>query len=440
MLGEILLTILLVLLNAFFVAAEFAIVKVRYSQIELKAREGNKLARQSKKIIDRLDTYLSATQLGITLASLGLGWIGEPVFVKIISAVVEAFNLNLSTETIHAIAFPVGFVVITILHIVFGELAPKSIAIRKSERTTLFVAVPLKIFFIIFHPFIWLMNAISNGFLRLIRIEPAGEHDIHTTDELQLLVRQSREGGQLEEENYEIIKNAFEFTDQIAKDIMVPRQEVFAIDISEPFEENISQIIENGYSRVPVYKDSFDNMTGVVHTKDLLKRFHSKTPFTFGEIMNPVFYVVESKKISDVLKEFQTKHIHMAVVIDEYGGVEGIITLEDILEELVGEIQDEDDNERPIVEKDNDESWIIQSTQPLNDINEYLPFIIPESPDYNSLSGFILYKLNRIPRQGEVLKIDGMEITISKIAHRTIQIVRVRQLDENKPASETELQ
>lgn len=440
MLGEILLTILLVLLNAFFVAAEFAIVKVRYSQIELKAREGNKLARQSKKIIDRLDTYLSATQLGITLASLGLGWIGEPVFVKIISAVVEAFNLNLSTETIHAIAFPVGFVVITILHIVFGELAPKSIAIRKSERTTLFVAVPLKIFFIIFHPFIWLMNAISNGFLRLIRIEPAGEHDIHTTDELQLLVRQSREGGQLEEENYEIIKNAFEFTDQIAKDIMVPRQEVFAIDISEPFEENISQIIENGYSRVPVYKDSFDNMTGVVHTKDLLKRFHSKTPFTFGEIMNPVFYVVESKKISDVLKEFQTKHIHMAVVIDEYGGVEGIITLEDILEELVGEIQDEDDNERPIVEKDNDESWIIQSTQPLNDINEYLPFTIPESPDYNSLSGFILYKLNRIPRQGEVLKIDGMEITISKIAHRTIQIVRVRQLDENKPASETELQ
>ncbi len=440
MLGEILLTILLVLLNAFFVAAEFAIVKVRYSQIELKAREGNKLARQSKKIIDRLDTYLSATQLGITLASLGLGWIGEPVFVKIISAVVEAFNLNLSTETIHAIAFPVGFVVITILHIVFGELAPKSIAIRKSERTTLFVAVPLKIFFIIFHPFIWLMNAISNGFLRLIRIEPAGEHDIHTTDELQLLVRQSREGGQLEEENYEIIKNAFEFTDQNAKDIMVPRQEVFAIDISEPFEENISQIIENGYSRVPVYKDSFDNMTGVVHTKDLLKRFHSKTPFTFGEIMNPVFYVVESKKISDVLKEFQTKHIHMAVVIDEYGGVEGIITLEDILEELVGEIQDEDDNERPIVEKDNDESWIIQSTQPLNDINEYLPFTIPESPDYNSLSGFILYKLNRIPRQGEVLKIDGMEITISKIAHRTIQIVRVRQLDENKPASETELQ
>jgi CBS domain containing-hemolysin-like protein len=428
MILEILLTIFLVLLNAFFVAAEFAIVKVRYSQIELKAREGNRIARQSKKIIDKLDTYLSATQLGITLASLGLGWIGEPVFAKIISAIVHLSNAKLTDDQIHQIAFPVGFIVITILHIVFGELAPKSIAIRKAEKTTLFVSLPLNVFYVIFRPFIWLMNIFSSGFLKLIGIQPAGELDIHTSDELRLLVKQSREGGEIEAENYEIIKNAFEFTDQSAKEIMVPRQDVFAVDISDDFNANVKKIMENGYSRVPVFKDNLDNLVGVVHIKDLMKRFYSQTPFTFGEVMHPVFYVVEAKKISEVLKEFQAKHIHMAVVIDEYGGMEGIITLEDILEELVGEIQDEDDNERPIVEKLEDGSYLIQSTQPLSDINEYLPFQIPEDPDYNSLSGYILFMINRIPRQGELIKIKDLEITINRISHRTIQVVQVRHI------------
>ena len=438
MILEIVLTILLVLLNAFFVAAEFAIVKVRYSQIELKAKEGHRIAKQSKKIIDKLDTYLSATQLGITFASLGLGWIGEPLFAKIITAIVHAFQIKITEDAVHQIAFPVGFVMITILHIVFGELAPKSIAIRKAERTTLFVSIPLKIFFAIFRPFIWLMNALSSGFLKLIHIEPAGDHDIHTSDELRLLVQQSREGGEIEEENYEIIKNAFEFTDQSAKEIMVPRQEVFAIDISDDFDNNVKNIIENGYSRIPVFKDNLDNLIGVVYSKDLIKRFYSRSEFTFGEIMHPIFYVVETKKISDVLKEFQAKHIHMAAVIDEYGGIEGIITLEDILEELVGEIQDEDDNERPVVEPCADGSFLVQSTQPLDDINEHLPFQIPESPEYNSLSGYILFHLNRIPRQGEVLKFGNLEFTITRISHRTIQIVTLRQLETPAETQEGE--
>lgn len=428
MIFDILLTLFLVLLNAFFVAAEFAIVKVRYSQIQIKALTGNKVAKSAQSIINKLDTYLSATQLGITFASLGLGWIGEPVVAKSLTRILPMLGINLPAETIHQIALPVGFILITVLHIVFGELAPKSIAIRKAEATTMFIALPLKLFFIIFRPFIWLMNSISNGFLKLIGIQPAGEHDIHSTEELQLLVKQSKEGGKMEEEDYQIIKNAFDFTDHSARQVMLPRQHVYFVDIESTTNDIVDKILDSGYSRVPVCQKSMDNIIGIAYTKEVLKKYLKNPQFDIREILHPVLYVIETKRISDILREFQKKHLHFAVIIDEFGGTEGIITLEDILEELVGEIQDEDDEEKSIVEKTNDNTYVVQAAQPLVDINERLPHPFTLSDDYSTLSGLLLFHLDEMPRNNQVVTIDNYEIRITGITRRMVQVVQLTDL------------
>ncbi len=433
MLLDILITISLVVLNAFFVAAEFAIVKVRYSQIQIKAEQGNKLAKKSQHIIKHLDTYLSATQLGVTLASLGLGWVGEPIVASIITKTFTLFGLTLAPETLHAIALPTAFILITMLHIIFGELAPKSIAIRKSEATALFVAYPLNLFYKIFQPFIWLMNAISNALLKTIDIQPAGDQDIHSTDELQLLVKQSKDGGEIEEENYEIIKNAFDFTDHTVKQIMVPRQQIFGLDIDLPKNEIIEKILEYGYSRVPIYQDSIDNIIGIAYAKDVLKGQYLNPDFNLRDLLHQTYYIIGTKRISDILGEFQKRHLHIAIVIDEFSGTQGLVTLEDILEELVGEIQDEDDDERPIVEKKDERTYIIQSTCLLTDINEDLPHPFAISENYNTLSGLMLYNFNRIPKLNDKITAEGYELTVIKIQHRTIQAVQAKYLDNTIP-------
>ncbi len=426
----VILTLFLVLLNGFFVAAEFSIVKVRYSQIHLKAEQGNKLAKKAEHIINHLDTYLSATQLGITFASLGLGWIGEPVVSKTISAIFHSLNIPITQELLHTISLPVGFVVITVLHIVFGELVPKSVAIRKAESTTLAISYPLYLFFIIFHPFIWLMNSLSNFFLNIIGIQPVGEHEIHSIDELRLLIEQSKNGGEIQKENYEIIKNAFDFTDHNAKQIMIPRQLIFSLDIELSAKEIIEKILDNGYSRIPIYRTSIENIIGIVYAKEVLKKQYKNTEFKIEDLLHPPFYVFETKRISEILKEFQKKHIHLAVVIDEFGGTQGIITLEDILEELVGEIQDEDDNEKPIVEKKEDNTFLVQAIQPLTDINDYLPHPFTISENYNTLSGLILYH-SRMPKLNDKISVDNYEITILKIQQRLVRKVLLKEINKN---------
>jgi CBS domain containing-hemolysin-like protein len=302
---KLLIALLLVLLNGFFVAAEFSIVKVRYSQIQIKAAEGNKMAKQAEHIIKHLDAYLSATQLGITLASLALGWVGESALEHVFHGVFSYFNINIAPTMITTISVVVSFLIITVMHIVFGELVPKSIAIRKSEATTLFISAPLRLFYNIFKPFIWLMNLFSNAFLKLIGIHPASEHDIHSTEELQLLVKQSADSGEIEEENYEIIKNAFDFTDHTAKQVMVPRQNIISIDIEDDKEEILKQIIDCGYSRIPVFKNSIDNIIGLFYTKEIMREYIKNKDLDLKEFLREAFFVVGSKKISDLLNVFQ---------------------------------------------------------------------------------------------------------------------------------------
>ena len=434
---KLLLALFLVLLNGFFVAAEFSIVKVRYSQIQLKAAEGNSMAKQAEHIIKHLDEYLSATQLGITLASLGLGFVGESALHHIIENLFHYFGFAVADATVTTVSLVTSFLIITIMHIVFGELIPKSIAIRKAEPTTMFIAVPLRAFYTIFKPFIWTMNQMSNGVLRLMNIHPASEHEIHSTEELQLLVKQSADSGEIEEENYEIIKNAFDFTDHSAKQIMVPRQNISSIDIDDSVEEIISKIMDGGYSRIPVYSGSIDNIIGIFYAKEIIREYIKRKSIidheVLKELMREPFFVVGSKKISDLLKVFQQKKQHLAVVIDEFGGTEGIITLEDILEELVGEIQDEEDDEDKIVEKVGENVFWVQATQPLDEINEHLPKLFPLSEDgeYNTLAGYILHELEDIPEENQEFTINDYHVKILKMQNKSVDLVELTYEEPN---------
>ncbi|MBF8455858.1 HlyC/CorC family transporter [Kaistella sp. G5-32] len=428
---KLLLALFLVVLNGFFVAAEFSIVKVRYSQIQLKAADGDSMAKQAEHIIKHLDEYLSATQLGITLASLALGWVGESAMHHVIENVFHYFNLAVADGTITTISLVLSFLIITVMHIVFGELIPKSIAIRKAEPTVMAIAMPLRIFYTVFKPFIWSMNHMSNAFLRLIKIHPASDQEIHSTEELQLLVKQSADSGAIEEENYEIIKNAFDFTDHSAKQIMIPRQNISSIDIEEPIENIINIIMEGGYSRLPVYENSIDNIIGIFYAKEIIREYVKRKGAInhddLKELMRDPFFVVGSKKISDLLKVFQQKKQHLAVVIDEFGGTEGIVTLEDILEELVGEIQDEEDDEERIVDKVGENVFWVKATQPLDEINENLPkkFPLSEDGEYNTLAGFILHELEDIPEENQEFNINNYHVKILKMQNKSVDLVEL---------------
>jgi CBS domain containing-hemolysin-like protein len=441
---KLLIALFLVLLNGFFVAAEFSIVKVRYSQIQIKAAEGNALAKKAEYIIKHLDAYLSATQLGITLASLALGWVGESALHHVFEDLFHRFGFAVADSTITTVSVVCSFLIITIMHIVFGELVPKSIAIRKSEATTFFVAYPMILFYNVFKPFIWLMNSISNAFLRLIKIHPASENEIHSTEELQLLVKQSADSGEIEEENYEIIKNAFDFTDHSAKQIMVPRQNIFSININDDKKDIVEKMLESGYSRIPVYDGSIDNVIGIFYTKEFIreyiKNFDEWDEFDIRTLLHEPTFVVGSKKISDLMKVFQAKKQHLAIVIDEFGGTEGIISLEDILEELVGEIQDEEDEEEKVVEKVGENVYWVQASQPLEEINEHLPVDLPENPEqYNTLAGFILHELSDIPEENQEFDLNGYHFKILKMQNRGVEMVEMIYLEpviEEKLADE----
>jgi CBS domain containing-hemolysin-like protein len=428
MLSDILITLALVLLNGFFVAAEFAIVKVRASQIEVKAQSGHRAARLSSHIVHNLDGYLAATQLGITLASLGLGWVGEPVVSKIIIQIFDIFGLQLAPETAHNIALPVAFAIITVLHIVFGELAPKSMAIQKPESTTLWVAYPLNAFYYIFKPFIWVLNGFANIILRTFGIHSAHGSEVHSSDELKYLIQQSSESNHESKTDYEIIKNAFDFADRNAKQIMVPRNSVVAISANDWDDSTLKRILDEGYSRIPVYENTIDNIIGIIYVKDILTTLNQKKEIKVRDLVRPVIITSEMRKIDQLLKEFQHKHVQMAIIVNEFGGTEGIVTLEDIIEEIVGEIQDEYDNEVPVVEKIDDRTYHVVATASINDINVALPYAIDESPNATTLAGIVIEAFGRIPNTNDKINIEEYEVTILKRTKNTISIVQLKDL------------
>jgi len=428
MVVSLILTLLLVLLNGFFVAAEFAIVKVRSSQIEVKTGISRGLANAAKSIVNNLDAYLAATQLGITLASLGLGWVGESVMTNIILRLFAVFDFNLSESVAQKAAIPVAFILITILHIVFGELAPKSLAIRYSTSTTFTVAWPLKIFYFIFRPFIWLLNSLANLILRIFGIKPVHGSEIHSEEELKVIISESHEGGAIEETERALIQNVFEFDDRRVSNIQTLRKNISAVEIYSTVREAIEYAIQEGYSRYPVYDGTLDNIKGVLYTKDLV-RHALGNPGDKGiePIMRKANFISESAKIKNVLKEFQQKHIQMAIVTNEIGELTGIVTMEDILEELVGEIQDEYDNEKPIVEKTGAYTYLVNAHHALSDINKYIPYRLEEGEHYETLAGLISERYDdKELKEGDKIELDNYEAIILKMYRNSAETVQLK--------------
>lgn len=425
MILEIIGTLILVFLNGFFVAAEFAIVKVRASQLELKAEEGSQSAVLSLNILKNLDAYLSATQLGITLASLGLGWIGEEVVSEIILYILEWAGVARDPEFAHDIAIWVAFSFITVMHIVFGELAPKSIAIQHPQSTVLAVSYPLKAFHWICRPVIWMLNGFANIVLKLLGISIKEGQEIHSSQEIQILLDQSKVGGAIQEGEHELMKNVFNFNFVTAKQIMMPRTAINALDIETPPAEIMDRIINEGYSRMPVYKETIDNIIGLVYTKDLLKMMNRKETIDLNVAIRPPYFVPQTKKISELLKELQERHMHMAIITDEFGGVAGIVTIEDILEELVGEIQDEHDEETPFVEKLSETEYVVNALATIEDVNEYLPEELPKSNEYETVAGLVNKVFGRIPDFNDKIKYEDYEFTILKKSKQSVLVVKL---------------
>jgi CBS domain containing-hemolysin-like protein len=429
----LIITLLLVLANAFFVAAEFAIVKVRASQIELRVQAGSRMARMAQSLITHLDEYLSATQLGITLASLGLGWVGEPIVARIVIGGMNLLGYTPDPELAHKIALPVAFIFITFLHIVFGELAPKSLAIQRSEATTLIIAYPLRIFYLVLKLPIMALNWVANKTLRVFGIEPVSEHH-HSGEELRLLLEQGREGGALEESEHELIANVFEFGDTIVKEVMIPRTAIIGLDITHPPEELIKIVIEDGYTRMPVYDGSIDNIVGVVYSKDLITLLTHDNLIVLQDLLRPPYFVPETKLISELLREFQTRKIHLAIVVDEFGGTAGLVTMEDILEELVGEIQDEYDDELSGIEKVDDSTYLVNASMSISDVNDIVEGLqLPEGEDYTTIGGLVNKWFGHIPEADESYERDSVRMTVLKTINRRVVQVKIEDLrtDQN---------
>ncbi len=432
-LAKILLVIFLVLGNGFFVASEFALVAVRKSRIEALAAEGDAAAKRLLKLLNNLSGYISATQLGITLSSLGLGWVGEPV----VAGLLEPWLIYLGEATgatflasgpiLHTISFTISFSLITFLHIVFGELAPKTAALELSERVSLVVAVPLQVFYTIFNYPIRALDWAGTKTVRLFGLQASGEHgSSYTEDEIRSLIKISQESGHLNEEEQRLINRVFEFSETTVKEAMIPRTEIVAIPENSSFDEIVSAFQEHGYSRLPIFRGSLDDIAGFIHSKDLVTYSKKPKSFKLAEVIHKPNYVVDTAHLEDVLRQMQKEKFHFGFVVDEHGGVEGIITLDDLLAEIVGEISDEHDVEvNEQINEQPDRSYLLDGGLAVRDLNRRLEMNLPISESYTTIAGFLMSEAGEILGEGAIVPFNGHTFTIEKVEKRRITLVRL---------------
>lgn len=424
-----LLIIFLVLMNGFFVAAEFAMVKARNTRIDQLASEGNNRAKYARKITANLDAYLSACQLGITIASLGLGWAGEPIIADWLIEMIAFFGWTIPAALLHTISFVIAFSAITFFHIVLGELAPKSLAIQRSESVTLWTAPLLVFFYRLMYPFIWFLNGTANRTLKLFGIPPVGEHDAaHTEDEIRILMEQSHRSGLIDKTEIALVDKIFEFSDRIVREIMIPRPDMVVLYKRLSFDENFKIAQEEKHTRFPLCGSDKDDILGFIHVKDLYELELKEGVHKLSSIIRPVLTVPESMPVSKLLRLMQRKRCHIAIVIDEYGGTAGLITIEDILEEIVGEIQDEFDEERPAIEKLAGDEYSIDGRLLIEELNDYLNLDL-NSEDNDTIGGWVYSRLETTPSVGMKVKQDDYEFEISEVDHLRISRIKVRRLN-----------
>lgn len=436
---NIILVIFLVLANGFFVAAEFALVGVRKSRIESMAAEGDKASVNLLGMLNNLNAYISATQLGITLASLGLGWIGEPAIAALLDPVffwvaqATGWEFLASGTVVHTISFIVAFSIITFLHIVFGELAPKTMALELTEKVAFFIARPLQWFYKIGYYPIRLLDWAGTQTVRIIGLHPSDEHGaIYTEDEIRALIRASEESGHLNKEERQLINQVFEFSETTVKEAMVPRTEIVAIPENCTLQDIAAAFRQHGYSRLPVYRGSLDDMIGVIHSKDVMSFLLRPKNFRLDRVLQKPVYVVDTARLEDVLRQMQREKFHFGFVVDEHGGIEGIITLEDLLEEIVGDISDEHDEEvNEQIHEEPDGSYLLDGGLAVRDLNRRLNMNLPISDGYTTIAGFLMAEAGELLHVGDTVPFNGHIFRVEKVDKR--RVTRVR-MEKNDPA------
>jgi CBS domain containing-hemolysin-like protein len=422
---EALLIVALLLLNAFFVLAEFALVRVRATRLEELIQQQNWRARVAKQAQQHIDAYLNTVQVGITLASIGLGWVAEPWAAKQLQPVLTLLGIT-SPRSVHVTAFIIGYLSITFLHVVLGEMVPKSVAIRRTEPAALWTAPPLNLFHRLLYPLTWLMTRCSELVLRALRIPPASPEEAYSQEELRLLLASSRRSGALKDTEAELMEHVFSFGDKRAKDIMVPRVDMVYLSTTWSLEENLRIAEQYGFTRFPLCEGDPDKVIGIVHVKDLYRaRQHGID--SLRHIARDCLIVPESKPIDELLREFQKHKMHMAIVVDEYGGTSGLVTIEDVIEEIVGEIYDEFEPIQPRIQKLSDERYLVEANVELDELARQLGVEISEEDSaFETVAGYVMGKLTSLPRVGDRVPFGDYEIQVVEMRGRRVHRVYVQ--------------
>jgi CBS domain containing-hemolysin-like protein len=424
---KLLAVLLLVGANAFFVAAEFALVSVQDTRLAQLIAKGDRLARTARSAQKDLNLYLSSCQVGITLASLGLGWIGEPAIARSLVSLFAGLPEPLALISRHVVAGTIAFILITYLHVVLGEVAPKTAAILHPEHVARLTTTPLILFTRAGTPLIWSINESANLLLRVFGVRlPTEAERVHSPEEIKLLVRRSRELGKVDRDEQEMIYGVFDLTSTVAREVMTPRPDIVALRTDVTLDELIQTASRSGFSRLPVYEESLDNVVGIVLVKDFLPFVAAgeRADFDVSRIMREPYFVPDTKSVYDLLAEFRRLKIHMAVVVDEFGGTDGLVTLEDLIEEIVGEIYDEYDVARPIFATSSRGEPLIDGSAPLDEVNERFGLALPLD-DYDTLGGFILGELGHVPKRGDTVHYSGAQLVVEKIVERRVRLVRL---------------
>jgi CBS domain containing-hemolysin-like protein len=406
--------LVLVALNGFFVAAEFALVRVRDSRLVQLEQEGSSRAGRVRAALQDLDAYLSVCQVGITVASLALGWVGEPAVSALIRPLLHGVGIE-NERIVELIAVVLGFAVITYAHLVFGEQAPKYYSIQRAEGVSMNISRPLRFFMILFRPLVWLVNASTNFILRPWGIRLGEEMEAHSEEELRIMISSSTSSGVLDPQERDYLNNVFDFGDTVARAVMVPRPDIEALPITASLEELVERAAFGRYTRYPVYEGDLDNVLGAVHVKDLFRAAKEDGDgFDIRPLIRDCLVVPETKRIEQILREFQSRKLQMAIVIDEWGSVEGLITIEDVVEELVGEIQDEFDEDEAAIEPLGENTYAVDGRIPITDVNDYFDLDLPHE-DFDTIGGFVLGSLGRPPEPGDVVPADGVTLRVKSV-------------------------
>jgi CBS domain containing-hemolysin-like protein len=418
--------LLLVLANGFFVAAEFSLVYVRRTRVAAKAAEGSKGAKAALRLLHKPTLFISAVQLGVTLASLALGWLGEPTISRLLEPVAEKVaNEGTALYVAHGFAIAISFTIITFMHVTFGELVPKMFALERAESFALVASRPLELFARVFSPVLWVFNLAGKGVGKLLGLKASlDESAIYTEEEIRQLINISEESGHLNKEERKLIHRVFEFSDTTVKEAMIPRTEIVAVSDDCTLEEIARAFRNHPYSRLPVYRGSLDDIVGFIHSKSLMPFLLRPKSFTLKKVLQKPTYVVDNARLEDVLRQMQREKFHFGFVVDEHGGVEGIITLEDLLEEIVGDISDEHDVEvNEQIQKQPDGSCVLDGGLAVRDLNRRLKMNLPVSDGYTTIAGFLMSEAGRILHEGDSVQFNGHTFKVEKVnKHRIVQV------------------